>query len=474
MGSFQQISLGAICLGAAFAFGNYVNNNPPTSDHPFDQTSAAENGSDKLSIGNIQSRLADDSFDIINKRPAPIATMRKPLKPRFSVPLTDRPLVNSVAENQLPTVRADEESTPSRLPPPSSLDLEGSPKIETEAQLGIAGTDNRFAGTVREIDVPDFSSIAAEFQNPPIKLPKMGAMPSHSYQSDRSMAVPNPLVPIPNKEPIKDLASQFAAQSPTQPVVPILDSADTYPANPTVNVPRENWQHGFTDNDFSPKLKTRFGNFSSSQTIDGPVNHIKQNQMAIAKRSRDRLRDQGFSYTQPVDPADPGMASLHSAPTFKNAPVQSPAPEVESHDGVWGRVETTPRSRANHVVSKHTMPDEFKPRYIDADQYTNQRTQRVAVAPEPNRVRSILPFGLTEQAKDRLVAIQNDANSRISLETTQFADHVIQNGETLQSISTRYYGKPDYYLDIYLANRAKLRNPADTPAGTALRIPIYE
>jgi nucleoid-associated protein YgaU len=85
-----------------------------------------------------------------------------------------------------------------------------------------------------------------------------------------------------------------------------------------------------------------------------------------------------------------------------------------------------------------------------------------------------LPFGLTDEAKSRLVAIRSDASSRISLNTTKFVDHVVKRGETLQSISIRYFGNPDYYLDIYLANRTKLRNPVDVREGTFLRIPVYE
>lgn len=59
-------------------------------------------------------------------------------------------------------------------------------------------------------------------------------------------------------------------------------------------------------------------------------------------------------------------------------------------------------------------------------------------------------------------------------EEGKFTEYVTRFGDTLPAISKHFYGTPDYYLDIYLANRDKLRNPAQVPAGIALKIPVYE
>lgn len=91
-----------------------------------------------------------------------------------------------------------------------------------------------------------------------------------------------------------------------------------------------------------------------------------------------------------------------------------------------------------------------------------------------NRVRTRLPFNLTSDAQSRLVQDRDRAAANLSQPSTRFVEHTIVSGETLQSISKRYYGKPDFYLDIYLANRNYLRNPADTPVGVTIRVPLYD
>ena len=52
-----------------------------------------------------------------------------------------------------------------------------------------------------------------------------------------------------------------------------------------------------------------------------------------------------------------------------------------------------------------------------------------------------------------------------------FVEHVVQNGETLSSISERYYGTAARWTRVYDANRDRLANPDRVPVGTRLRIP---
>ena len=49
--------------------------------------------------------------------------------------------------------------------------------------------------------------------------------------------------------------------------------------------------------------------------------------------------------------------------------------------------------------------------------------------------------------------------------------HLVRAGDTLQSISSEYYGTAERYLEIYMANRHILSNPARLPEGVELRIP---
>ncbi len=49
--------------------------------------------------------------------------------------------------------------------------------------------------------------------------------------------------------------------------------------------------------------------------------------------------------------------------------------------------------------------------------------------------------------------------------------HRVRPGDTLQSIAVEYYGDARRYLDIYLANKHLLSNPARLPENIELRIP---
>lgn len=74
---------------------------------------------------------------------------------------------------------------------------------------------------------------------------------------------------------------------------------------------------------------------------------------------------------------------------------------------------------------------------------------------------------------EKLTSVSKGKRS-IKLQTNKFITYQTRANDTLQSISIRYFGKPDYYLDIYVANRDQLANPASVPTGVTLQIPVYE
>jgi len=49
--------------------------------------------------------------------------------------------------------------------------------------------------------------------------------------------------------------------------------------------------------------------------------------------------------------------------------------------------------------------------------------------------------------------------------------HTVQSGDTLSTISARYYGTPSRWIDIYQANRDRLRSENALKVGQAIRIP---
>ena len=54
---------------------------------------------------------------------------------------------------------------------------------------------------------------------------------------------------------------------------------------------------------------------------------------------------------------------------------------------------------------------------------------------------------------------------------SNFKSYVTQSNDTLQTISESFYGTPEFYFDLYLANRDVLTNPATVRPGTRLKIP---
>ena len=50
----------------------------------------------------------------------------------------------------------------------------------------------------------------------------------------------------------------------------------------------------------------------------------------------------------------------------------------------------------------------------------------------------------------------------------------MQPGERLQTISTRFYGTPDHYIELYKANREALDGITNIPGGIEIVIPELE
>ena len=438
MGSFQQISIAVICLVGAFAFGNYVNTHQ-SGEHPMD---VAEESGQVQSAGNVQSRLAAE-FELVEKRPSAIATMRNRLQPRFALP--DNETNSELSANS------------SSLPPPSQLDSNDSgfqasddhslPSFESN--LEAANRPSEPAGLTPRIaksdDIPDFSSIMNDLEDTPIGIQKLGQMPQHSLpgesQTKLALAKPRDV----------DVAPELLGAN-TNPFEKTTPPTDT--PNPWNTEKRSE----FKAEDFSPRLKDRFSNASPTET-NQPIENTSVDQQPKLINERPTETQFGF-------PED------RSNQVVSREPIP-PAPRQElpvgNSSNKIAKIQIEPR--VAQAVSRDSTAANSN--VIDGrdNRIANQPTLD---APSNGRVRTLLPFALNDQGRQQLAAIKSRTNSKLALNTTKYVDHVIQPGETLQSISKRYFGNPDYYLDIYLANRGKLKNPVDIQTGTSLRIPIYE
>lgn len=79
----------------------------------------------------------------------------------------------------------------------------------------------------------------------------------------------------------------------------------------------------------------------------------------------------------------------------------------------------------------------------------------------------------TQATANSLVPVGQPGTKKLEVDTDSFRIHVVRAGDTLQSLAQKYYGKADFYLDIYLANQDQLTSPINLPAGKALKIPDY-
>ena len=78
---------------------------------------------------------------------------------------------------------------------------------------------------------------------------------------------------------------------------------------------------------------------------------------------------------------------------------------------------------------------------------------------------------LAKRPGDDLVPVRNRQN-KLTTEVEEFVKYKTVFGDTLHGLSSRFFGKPDYYLDIYLANKSLLKNQSTVPVNTTIRIPI--
>ena len=470
MGSFQQICLGAICLAAAYMFGNYVNNNPPPLNSNTQSLLGGVSQTTDTITGNIESRLPIPEFAPIENSPAPIATMRTPLKSRFAVPSVQ------TAPSQPGFHGTNGSQTNNTLPPPSQL-------AESVQQPDPAFMDRPFSSNLFSepaepaavkpaIQVPDFSAIAAEFKNTPIELPNMsrlGGMPSHS---NGNQAQPNHFGNWQNTNPANP-----ANQRLKQLVQPLPDNDFRNPNfqnQPEEYYPRQRRQQfqanthadpeprnlaftppkGFTQSDFEPKLNDDIFGLKPQPDRFQP-NRFDNVHEYDNERLESVSRNPIGGYEYDVTPPAPQESFDHDARTSSGFRGNLTfRPELENRSG--GSHANQPGNREFASVAPMNYPAQAQP-----NRYRESQSRR-------------LPFRLTDQAKTELVQLRDRADSMIGLESTNFVDHTIRDGETLQTISARYFGSPDYYLDIYLANRNKLRNPADAQAGVSIRVPVYQ
>ncbi len=149
-------------------------------------------------------------------------------------------------------------------------------------------------------------------------------------------------------------------------------------------------------------------------------------------------------------------------------------PDPPKLDRNWARNNTETSSPANTLADRIQLPPSHS--------ITPQQLAPSGAGTKPPRLnhrnrsfsrKTGIPFGLNQKAHSELVGVHH-RSEQVKPATTNFLDHKTEAGDSLQSLSDQYYGRPDFYLDIYLANQDKLVNPSTLPVGMIIKIPIFQ
>lgn len=435
MGTFQQVTIGAICLVAAFAFGSFINQQPNDLQPA---TSLAEVAGEE-----VRSLIEPDL--VVEKRPAKTPWMKPNLAARLPMPslpeateFDGRPPL-AIDDSQFEKSQFASPVGGSDIPPPSDL----------TGRFGGVRSSELVAGEVIEA-APDFSG-------------GLNAVSSMPVVSDRrSGRGPNMVDQLKAKdEPLVSMAT--------------IDKA------PVFNAPNNSVARGsrgsFQVNDSNASTSnsgSRWGIAAAEKDLVS-VGREGPETLVAAPRSLQREPAQFVNRKSNEGLARSVLNSSHASGLV-------PLPSLGQESTLATAIEIVDPSAAFRGT---TMRDErassSRMAALDARGATSTAVlRREASVSEPsfgqNNQRRVarLPFTLNATARTRLTRLRDETIEKITLSTTKFTDHVVADGESLQAIATRYFGKPDFYLDIYMANRDRLKFPGDIRDGMVIKVPIYQ
>ncbi len=425
MGSFQQILLGGICLAAAFGMGHYLNNKPVADRSANAITDSKSDGGNGFRMGKAESPT---SFLESSPLPPPtaIVTIREPVR------------------SNVPTLKA-----PSTIAPTFREGADQSDSVQSTNFLGALGAasipnvvDNQRR---RAIVVPDFSELAASFKNTPLELPPIEGNRPPNSQSE-------------------------VAQSHSSMQNPPSDYVDPYADGRLVQGSREQAA------DFTPEIEPdRFRDASQSENARESRNLSPvQSQHQALDDARQPIDNRVFA----APPLVPDFTNLQREPIDESRVVSLRAEVDQRADDL--RQAITASEDSLQASGRWAPANQRDGQQVEnRDRVSDQDSEQSSIMDQSNpaplaETRPRIPFGLTDEAKTELVGLRKPADRKLRVGAKRFEEYVAVEGDTLQSLSTKYYGRPDFYLDIYLSNQTRLRNPAEVPVGTRLQIPIFE
>ena len=438
MGSIQQITMGGTCLAAAFFFGQYLNNREITQQQPLGENAIRTPGLVGLTDPIAAAKPPQIEPPVLNTAPSLFDAAHRP-------------------------VTAGQSTAASRL-------------LTQANPLPTAPETERPAAPLTKPVAPDFSMLARQFEMSAKSAPQLlessvRTLPQHVNELAARKALP-PAPAIrqrpPVASPLKDFASRvdafesgapkFAAnaEAANEPI-PFAPAETSTPEPPT---------HSNSPNAIANQWRVR-----TPQVVpDGTTQFYESDRVA------------------PPVPANP-------TPKFVSSPNQKFIPDHSTDSLLDQRMLAESEARAIRDAGEMPQPDEY---YVNAESLETSASRsgdrwssinddsRYVPRQDDDRVRSYYRVELDERLPEpnpRFVAPPEPAVNGAAKSVLQNNDSAnptaeriyrTRRGDTLQSISTKFYGEPDRYLDLFIANQNRLPNPAQVPAGVELTIPSLQ
>lgn len=423
--------MGASCLFAAFFFGSYLHNRPAQDQKNQPEIVSADPLDSIFSFGKRSADTAPVSAPPIQRNTAPAIpafsaiepSERAPVMAAFTDPIQEQPAVQ------------EQSKQPTFVP-----------------------------AATRKPVVPDFSELASRFRNTPLELSEPSQAEPRSnavYDSERvpfsgQFEAPEMVVRQPkNIQPFQDFTAEvdrveeavrgeFSAVQPVQPEttrwrVNRTKALETF--RRTDQVPRQD----FGNQDFGNQQfgQQNFGrqDARSRETIED----------VLSRRSADYLleNDESSRETWATNPPQDSWTSRQRRKVTEQAAMRSGnILEIEDPGN---------RFRSSVGGADQVSPPEpdFEKAYYEP---SNQRQDSVP----PRAIRQMQPIRGN---------VSSNWGRQSNIESQFGNTYRAQPGDTLQSISMRFYGSAEYYLEIYKANREVLDRITSSLDGVEIEIP---
>ena len=423
MGSFQQVLMGITCLAAAFFFGSYLHNRP------------AEN--EQINVSQVAAIDPLDSLFSFGK-----TTKSNPTE--FKQPTVNVPNQNQGSFAQLPAAPVMPAIDPSERTPLI-------PAVHQSTQQQVQAQPNIVPAAARKPVVPDFSELASRFRNSPLELNESPSTPdagnSVVHESERApgfsgiFEAPEMVIRQPEK----------AAPTPLQNFAREVDRIENsirqeFVQNETPPQPQKETTRWRVNR---PQLD-QFRHAGQGPRRDiGPHESIDD---ILSRRSADYLKSaEEVQSTYATDPVQDDWMTPQRRKVTQQAARRNQVDILDIED---------PGNRFQSVLSQR--PEVVSPPEPDFETayYTPTQQRQDSVPPNPNRGMQRIQSGVSP-----------NWNRQSNIQSQFGNTYEIQRGDTLQSISMRFYGSADYYLEIYKANREVLDRITSSPAGVEIEIP---